>query len=170
MTATIERLRTTLALQMALDSKRRAARITDLREQARLTQRALEEKSGVSERTIQRAEDPDDDIELRYSTREKLAKAFGVKPDDLLPEADAATKGETPDPFSKNGDMADADLRQQVQDLHAKVDRIIDALGLDKDAEQHPLDQISEIASKLPGLLAADDETAAATETRPAGS
>jgi transcriptional regulator with XRE-family HTH domain len=105
---------------MALDSKRRAARLTQLREQARLTQKGLDEKSGVSERTIQRAEDPNDDIELRYSTREKLAKALGVKPEDLLAEAETE-KGDTPDVIgSLNGNSAPGD----TDELRAQLDRI----------------------------------------------
>lgn len=128
MTATIARLRSTLALQMALDSKRRAARLTELRENARLTQKALEEKSGVSERTIQRAENPDDDIELRYSTREKLAKALGVKPEALLAEANEP-KGETPDLMGTvNGGPPD-DLQQRLDQLEEMLNGIADAIS-----------------------------------------
>jgi transcriptional regulator with XRE-family HTH domain len=148
MTATIARLRTTLALQMALDSKRRAARMAELREGADLTQDALALQSGVSERTIQRIENPEDDIEPRYATREKLAKVLKIKPDDLLPEAvppSTETNGTTPDlnaALNGNGHQP-----QDLQALHQKLDALA-----------HDLDWLSSAVEAIALALSEDVE------------
>jgi transcriptional regulator with XRE-family HTH domain len=112
----------------------------ELRDAADLTQEALAEKSGVSERTIQRMEDPEDDIEPRYATREKLAKVLKVKPDDFLPaavEPDTATNGDTPDLMSSvsGGSGSQPDDLQAIRD---RLDLIIDYFGIEQTADGNP--------------------------------
>jgi transcriptional regulator with XRE-family HTH domain len=147
----------------------RGQRIKALREaHAEYGQKHLAAAAGVSLRAYQAWEAGGG---IKVENAKALAKFLKVDWRWLINGETAPAKGRTtPDLMATvNGDVPD-DLRAQVQDLHAKVDRIIDALGLEADADQHPIDQISEIASALPGLLAADDETAAATETDSAGS
>jgi transcriptional regulator with XRE-family HTH domain len=140
----------------------RAERLRELRAATHLSREKVAAEIGVTTKTLYEWENGGS---IRWDNAKKLGAFYKVDPEGLVSrEPGAAASSST-----VNGDVPD-DLRQQVQDLHAKVDRIIDALGLDKDADQHPLDQISEIAGALPELLAADDETAAATETDSAGS
>jgi transcriptional regulator with XRE-family HTH domain len=157
----------TVRLMADAHKERVGAAIRERRDELDLSQAALAAKIPVAEKTLRRWENGESFGHM--DNLERLAEALETTVDKLMAGPEKA-KGQTPDLLgSVNGDVPD-DLRQQVQDLHAKVDRIIDALGLDKDADQHPLDQISDLASALPSLLAGNAEEAATTESPPAGS
>jgi transcriptional regulator with XRE-family HTH domain len=157
----------TVRLMADAHKERVGAAIRKRRDELDLSQAALAAKIPVAEKTLRRWENGESFGHM--DNLERLAEALDTTVDKLMAGPTKAKPQTTPDPFSRNGDVPD-DLRQQVQDLHAKVDRIIDALGLEDDADQHPLDQISEIAEALPELLEGNAETATAREKRPAGS
>lgn len=145
MTATLAQLRSSVALQMALDRQRMATNLARLREAKRWTQEELEEASGVSERTISRIESPraqDMEKEIRHKTIEKLAKALGVEPDDVSGGAQLAPEPptETPDLIGQfNGetqlDRIEEALAQQGEQLKlilAQIDSAVLASAVEE--------------------------------------
>jgi transcriptional regulator with XRE-family HTH domain len=85
--ATNDRQRLTFALQMALDRQRAGAELAALREEARMTQAELVEKTGLSLRQIQRYEAGES--MPRWKNLDKLAEALGPKVYEIVRDDDA---------------------------------------------------------------------------------
>lgn len=130
-------------------------RLKRLREGRGLTQDQLADLIGVKDRTVSRWETGaskglyDDDI------LDKIAAALHCDPEDII-----GPRAVPPAELH--------DLRTQLENVDAKLDTIIAALGIEDTAEVHPLQQINDLAAALPELLARNARTATAKKTRPA--
>jgi transcriptional regulator with XRE-family HTH domain len=136
------------ALRERVGRRIRAARLRE-----GLEPRDLAYELKIAERTLERWELGEVYPQLR--NRNALVERLqALSLDDLQPDLEAEER----------------ELRDQLDRIENMLASVVDALGIEEGADVHPLEQINQIAAALPGLLAADDETAAATETRPAGS
>lgn len=118
--ATKSRQALTFALEMALDRKRAGRDLAALREESRLTQAELVEKSGLSLRQIQRYEAGES--MPRWKNLDRLADVLGdgvyeIVRDDPTDDVPVIT----PDPFDPNGDDRLARIEQAIVDLTTLV-------------------------------------------------
>jgi transcriptional regulator with XRE-family HTH domain len=137
----------------------RADRFRALRAEHRLTQPEMADIAGVSLRAYQAWESLKKPGGIEFEHAEAVGRRFNVDPEMLV-----RRRGDTPITVDPD------ELQAQLDRIENMLASVVDALGIDQDADVHPLEQINQIAAALPGLLATDDETAATTETRPAGS
>jgi transcriptional regulator with XRE-family HTH domain len=155
-TSRLQRRTNTLLAQMA--DLARGERIKGLREERHLTQPAVAEAVGVTLRAYQAWEGTGG---LRWENAKKLAAFFDVDPHELWA---GRRHGQTPDPFSKNGDVPD-DLQREIRELHRKLDILIEGLGL-KPTTLEPTQEATEVVAAIERQHAETAPTATA-KTKP---
>lgn len=76
--------------------------IKEIMKQKRITMRELEEKTGMSSRTIHKARQDEGIAECRLSTLGRIGEALGVKTKKLYEETDAPATEEPADGNGRN--------------------------------------------------------------------